>query len=78
MESHLRSLIKAFSWRILGSLITMIISYVVTNQILFSFYIGFFDFSSKIIFYYLHERIWNNLSFGLLEEQVIARNSEHV
>ncbi|OGT42927.1 MAG: hypothetical protein A3F42_06660 [Gammaproteobacteria bacterium RIFCSPHIGHO2_12_FULL_37_34] len=78
MESHLRSLIKAFSWRILGSFVTMVISYIVTKQITFSFYIGLFDFLSKIIFYYLHERIWNNLPFGLLKEQVIVRNSEHV
>lgn len=55
---HWHSLIKAFSWRIFATLVTMMIAYIVTRQISFAIYISVFEFVSKIIFFYLHERIW--------------------
>ena len=64
-QSHLYSLTKAFSWRIFATLITIVISYVVTQKIDFAIYIGVFEFASKIVFFYLHERIWENISFRL-------------
>lgn len=61
-KSRLHSLIKAFSWRIFATGITMIISYLITHKISFAIYIGTFEFISKIIFFYLHERIWETIS----------------
>lgn len=63
-ESHLRSWIKALSWRIFATLTTIIISYLITHEISFAIYIGMIEFSSKIIFFYLHERMWEMISFG--------------
>ena len=65
-ESHLRSLIKAISWRIFATLITMIITYIITHQISFALYVGFFEFFSKIFLYYCHERIWGLIPLGLI------------
>jgi len=62
MNSHLYSLIKAFSWRIFATLITMLISYIITHKIYFAIYIGAFEFISKILFFYLHERLWEKVS----------------
>ncbi|MCX7114498.1 MAG: DUF2061 domain-containing protein [Gammaproteobacteria bacterium] len=64
-ESHLRSLIKAISWRIFATFLTVVISYMITHRISFAIYIGMFEFLSKIIFFYLHERLWENISFGI-------------
>ena len=64
-DSHTRSLTKAFSWRIFATLTTMLISYIITREIVFAIYIGFFEFISKIIFYYFHERIWAIIPFGI-------------
>lgn len=64
-ESHTRSLIKAFSWRVFATLTTILISYIITREISFAIYIGFFEFFSKIIFYYLHERVWATIPFGI-------------
>jgi adenylylsulfate kinase len=64
-ESHLRSLTKAISWRIFGTVATMIIAYLFTHKISLTIYIGLFEFFSKIALFYLHERIWNAVSFGL-------------
>ncbi|CEG57772.1 DUF2061 domain-containing protein [Legionella fallonii] len=63
-ETHLRSLMKAFSWRLSGSLVTMFIVYIITGKINFALYIGFFEFIFKIVFFYLHERIWGLIHFG--------------
>jgi len=64
-ESHTRSIIKAFSWRIFATLTTMVISFLITHEISFAIYIGLFEFVSKIILFYFHERIWAVISFGM-------------
>lgn len=63
-ESHLRSITKAVSWRIFATLTTMFITFIITHQIAFALYVGFFEFFSKIFLFYLHERIWGWVPFG--------------
>lgn len=63
-ETHLRSLVKAVSWRFCGTLATMLIVYVITGKANAAFYVGFFEFFSKIVFFYFHERIWSLIRFG--------------
>ena len=57
-ESNYRSAIKAFTWRVTGSLDTTIISFFQTGDFTISLKIGSTDFLSKIGLYYLHERAW--------------------
>ena len=57
-ESNYRSAVKAFSWRVIGSLDTTIISFFQTGDLTISLKIGSTDFLSKILLYYLHERAW--------------------
>ncbi|MHB1947706.1 MAG: DUF2061 domain-containing protein [Gammaproteobacteria bacterium] len=64
-ESHLRSIMKAFSWRVFATLTTMVITYFITGEISFAIYVGLFEFVSKIVLYYFHERLWGIIPFGL-------------
>jgi uncharacterized membrane protein len=57
-ESHLRSMIKAVSWRVFGTLATMLIIYLFTHKITITLYVGLFEFVSKIALFYVHERLW--------------------
>lgn len=57
-ESHLRSLLKAFSWRIVATLTTSIIAYLITGQIEAAVMIGSIEFVAKFFIYYGHERLW--------------------
>ena len=57
-ESHIRSLGKAFSWRILATLTTSIIAYWVTGSLDTAAIIGGIEFVFKFVIYYLHERAW--------------------
>ena len=68
-ESHIRSLLKALSWRVFATFTTILISYIITKEIAFAVYIGLFEFISKICFYYFHERIWAFIPFGIRKHE---------
>ena len=63
-ESHLRSVVKAISWRLFGTFATMLIVLLLTHKIKMTLYIGLLEFTSKIVLFYLHERMWGLVSFG--------------
>ncbi len=67
-ESHLRSILKAFSWRIIATCTTGAIAYVVTGKIKVALIIGGMEFVVKIAFYYLHERAWQILPTGTIRK----------
>jgi uncharacterized membrane protein len=53
-----RHLAKTITWRILGTLDTLILSWYISNDITVGVQIGFFELVSKMILYYIHERLW--------------------
>ncbi|NCF44386.1 MAG: DUF2061 domain-containing protein [Proteobacteria bacterium] len=57
-NSHLLSLAKAFSWRIVATLTTAIIAFFVTGEVDTAILIGGIEFFLKIGIYYAHERLW--------------------
>jgi uncharacterized membrane protein len=63
-EKHYRSLVKALSWRVTGTIDTILISFLITGQAKWAISIGFVELFTKIFLYYVHERIWNRLTFG--------------
>ena len=64
VESHYRSIVKAVSYRILGSSTTALIFYVLTGKGSLSVGAGVLDMVLKIGVYFIHERIWNHINFG--------------
>jgi len=66
MVSYKRHLAKTISWRIIGTLDTMILSGLVTGSLVVGVTIGGIEIVTKMILYYLHERAWYRFStFGL-------------
>ena len=65
LESRKRHLGKTVTWRIVGTLDTMIIAWVITGNPLTGFKIGITEIMTKMLLYYLHERIWYRVNFGL-------------
>jgi uncharacterized membrane protein len=63
-ESHLRSVIKGFTWRIVATTTTIIIAYIITGEVGVALSIGAIEFVGKIFIYYLHERIWQAIPRG--------------
>jgi adenylylsulfate kinase len=64
METHMRSIAKAISWRIVATLTTMLLVFVFTGNLAVSSGVGLTELLSKIFIYYVHERFWNALNFG--------------
>jgi uncharacterized membrane protein len=63
-ETHARTVIKAVSWRVIASLTTMTIIYVLTREWVLTLGAGVVEATSKMLFYYLHERAWGKIGWG--------------
>jgi uncharacterized membrane protein len=70
-EKRYRGLLKAISWRAMGTIDTFVISFLITGKVNFAVTISTFEVFTKITLFYLHERIWNRLSFGRPVEKTI-------
>lgn len=69
-ETHARSLLKAISWRTLGTLDTFAISWLLTRRLSIAGSIAGLELGTKIAWYYLHERMWATVRWGLRDHQV--------
>ncbi len=67
MDSHRRSFLKSLSWRFLATVLTAFVAWSVTENIQFAVTIGILDSLIKLGVYYVHERVWNKVSFGRLK-----------
>ena len=63
-ETHTRSVLKAISWRTLGTLDTFAISWFMTGRVEIAGSIAALEVDTKIAWYYLHERIWATILWG--------------
>lgn len=65
LESRKRHLAKTFTWRFIGTIDTMTLSWIISGSPLAALQIGFAEVITKMILYYLHERAWYKINFGL-------------
>jgi len=66
MVSYKRHILKTISWRIIGTLDTMILSWIITGSWRWGLAIGGTEVLTKMVLYYLHERVWYKYSdFGI-------------
>jgi len=63
-ETHLRSFFKGITWRIIATVTTMTLVFIFTGDFVLTLGVGFFEVIAKLIFYYLHERVWNRIRWG--------------
>ncbi len=68
MDTHSRSFAKAISWRITGSIDTVLLSLIITGSIKIAATIGLTEIVTKSVLYYLHERAWLKIPFGRAAE----------
>ncbi len=66
-EKHVRTVAKAISWRVIATLTTMSIVFLFTRRIILSLEVGLVEVVSKMLFYYIHERVWHRISWGKLK-----------
>jgi len=68
-ESHPRSLVKAISWRTLGSIDTFLLSLLFTSSAKAAGAIAGTEVFTKILLYYGHERAWAQFGWGLRADE---------
>ncbi|MGB3152823.1 MAG: DUF2061 domain-containing protein [Maribacter sp.] len=63
-ERPMRSIAKAVSWRVIGTLDTLLVSYLLTGEVAIAASIASIDFVTKMFLYFFHERFWNKINWG--------------
>lgn len=64
-SNNARSLVKTVTWRTIGTMDTIIISYFITGSIAMGAAIGGTELFTKMFLYFLHERGWSKIDWGL-------------
>lgn len=63
--SRKRHIAKTFTWRMVGTLDTMVLAWVISGDPMVGLKVGGAEVITKIVLYYLHERIWYKVDYGL-------------
>ncbi len=64
-----RHLAKTVTWRVIGTLDTMALGWLVSGDPLIGLKVGGLELFTKMILYYFHERAWYKSKFGIKNEQ---------
>lgn len=64
-NSRKRHIAKTVSWRIIGTMDTMLLAWIITGNPITGLKIGFAEVITKMILYYFHERTWYRVDYGL-------------
>lgn len=69
-ESHLRSVLKGLTWRVIATATIVVIAYYTTGEIETALTIGGIEFFIKLLLYYLHERAWQLIPRGTVRKVI--------
>lgn len=65
LESRKRHLAKTVTWRLVGTLDTMLLAWWISGNPLIGLQVGLAEIVTKMVLYYFHERVWFRINFGL-------------
>ncbi len=68
-SSKVRHAIKTISWRIVGTMDTMMMGWIISGNPMTGLKIGGLELVTKMGLYYLHERVWYRSDYGLIIEE---------
>jgi uncharacterized membrane protein len=68
MVKRKRHIAKTFTWRIVGTVDTMLLGWLISGNPLIGLKIGLLELITKMVLYYFHERIWYKSKFGVSEK----------
>ena len=72
-SSHKRHIVKTITWRIIGTIDTIVLSWIITGDPLTGLKIGFAEVLTKIVLYYLHERFWFKINLSKMGTLLASR-----
>ena len=72
--SHKRHLAKSITWRIVGTLDTFILSWIITGNVVVGLKIGLSEIATKMVLYYFHERLWFKVNSPIAIKDIYLRH----
>jgi uncharacterized membrane protein len=63
--SKKRHLAKTVTWRIIGTIDTILIGWLISGDPFIGLKVGGIELFSKMLLYYIHERVWYKTKFGI-------------
>jgi uncharacterized membrane protein len=72
-DSNKRHIFKTFSWRGVGTIDTIILSWIISGNPLTGLKIGGAEVVTKMVLYFFHEKLWYRINFGLDKRNRIKR-----
>jgi len=72
-ESHLRSVLKGLTWRVIASAAIFVITYLTTGEMELALTVTSIEFPVKLLLYYLHERIWQKVPRGTIRAAISGK-----
>ncbi len=70
LESKKRHIAKTVTWRFIGTMDTMLLAWIISGNPLTGLKIGFAEVITKMVLYYLHERVWYKMDYGLEQRKI--------
>lgn len=67
--SQKRHFAKTITWRITATLTTIGLAWIISGDPIIGLKVGGWEFFMKMILYYLHERMWYKVKFGVTEKE---------
>lgn len=64
MDTHLRSVAKGMSWRVIATLVTTIVVWLISGEVSTALFAGLSDSLVKIGLFWGHERVWQQVEWG--------------
>ena len=65
--SRKRHIAKTITWRIIGTIDTMLLGWLISGDPMIGLKVGGLELFTKMLLYYLHERVWYKSKFGIKE-----------
>jgi len=63
--SKKRHLAKTITWRLLATATTIILAWLISGDPMIGLQVGGWEFFIKMMLYYVHERAWYKINFGI-------------
>ena len=67
LVSRKRHFFKSITWRIVGTIDTVLLGWLITGSSTIGLSIGGLELLTKMVLYYIHERVWYSFKFGISE-----------
>ena len=63
-----RHITKTITWRIIGTIDTMLLGWLISGDPMIGIKVGSLELFTKMVLYYVHERMWYKSKFGIKNE----------